>query len=120
MKGARMKAIRVHTFGEPDVLKLQEVPDPTPGPGQLVVRIRAAGVNPVETYIRKGIYGPKEFPYTPGSDAAGVVESTGVGVRRFKPGDRVYLAGSLTGTYAEKALCTEALVFPLPERITFQ
>ena len=62
----------------------------------------AIGVNPVETYIRKGIYGPKTFPYTPGSDGAGVVESVGEGVKKVKPGDRVYLAGSIYGTYAEK------------------
>src|SRR5712691_4557909 len=65
-----MKAIQVHQFGEPDVLKLEEVPDPTPGAGQVVVRIKAVGVNPVETYIRAGRYGPKQFPYTPGNDGA--------------------------------------------------
>jgi NADPH2:quinone reductase len=114
-----MKAIRVHQFGEPDVLKLEDVPDPVAGPGQVVVRIRAAGVNPVETYIRKGIYGPKTFPYTPGSDGAGTVESVGAGVTRFKAGDRVYTAGSISGTYAEKAVCAESAVHPLPDRITY-
>src|SRR5688572_16740840 len=109
-----MKAIRIHQFGGPEVLKLEDAPDPAPGPGQVVVAVRAAGVNPVDTYIRSGIYGPKEFPYTPGSDGAGVVESVGPGVKRVKPGDRVYLAGSATGTYAEKALCVEAHVQPLP------
>ena len=70
-----MKAIRVHEFGGPDVLKLEEVPDPRPGPGQVVVRIHAAGVNPVETYIRSGEYASKpQLPYTPGNDGAGVVE----------------------------------------------
>lgn len=115
-----MKAIRVHQFGEPDVLKLEEVPDPTPGEGQIVVRVHAAGVNPVETYIRKGIYGPRDFPYTPGTDAAGLVEAVGAGVRRLKVGDRAYIAGSISGTYAEKALCKETQVFPLPPRVTFQ
>lgn len=114
-----MKAIRVHQFGDPDVLKLEDVPDPGPGPGQIVVRVRAAGVNPVETYIRKGIYGPKTFPYTPGNDAAGEVESVGPGVAHFKPSDRVYVAGSMTGTYAEKALCNAANVHPLPTHVTF-
>ena len=117
-----MKAIRVHQFGDPDVLKLQDVPDPTPGPGpgpgQVVVRVHAAGVNPVETYIRKGIYGPKTFPYTPGNDAAGEVDAVGPGVTRFKPGDRVYTAGSISGTYAEKALCNAANVHPLPAHVT--
>jgi NADPH:quinone reductase len=114
-----MKAIRVHQFGGPDVLKLDDAPDPKPGPGQVVVGLRAAGVNPVDTYIRSGTYGPRDFPFTPGSDGAGVVESVGPGVKRLKPGDRVYLAGSATGTYAEKALSSESQVQPLPENVSF-
>lgn len=114
-----MKAIRVHQVGDPEVMKLEEVPDPTPGPGQVVVRVRAAGVNPVDTYIRAGRYGQKVFPYTPGADAGGVVESVGDGVTKVKPGDRVYTAGSVTGTYAEKAVCNEPRVFPLPENCSF-
>ena len=115
-----MQSIRVHQFGGPDVMKLEGVPDPKPGAGQVVVAVRAAGVNPVDTYVRSGIYGPKDFPYTPGSDGAGVIESVGPGVKRVKPGDRVYLAGSVTGTYAEKAVCAEAHVQPLPENVSFQ
>ena len=65
-----MKAIRVHQFGEPEVLKLEDAPDPKPSAGQVIVDVKAVGVNPVEGYIRKGIYGPKEFPYTPGADGA--------------------------------------------------
>ena len=114
-----MKAIRVHAFGGPDVLKLEEVPDPSPAAGQLVVKVHAVGVNPVETYIRAGIYGAREFPFTPGADAAGVVEVVGDGVTRFKPGDRVYTAGSVSGTYAERTLCTEPRVFTLPPSISF-
>jgi NADPH2:quinone reductase len=114
-----MKAIRVHTFGGPENLKYEDAPDPRPGPGQVVVRIRAVGVNPVETYIRSGIYGPKQFPYTPGTDAAGTIEAVGLGVAA-KPGERVFVTGSLTGVYAELALCTPAQVFPLPENFTFQ
>ena len=114
-----MLSIRVHQTGGPEVLKLEEVPDPEPGPGQVLVSVRAAGVNPVDTYIRSGRYGQKDFPYTPGADAAGVVESVGAGTRRFKPGDRVYTAGTLTGAYASKALAAEAQVHPLPEAITF-
>ncbi|MBV8207183.1 MAG: NADPH:quinone reductase [Acidobacteria bacterium] len=115
-----MKAIRVEEFGGPEKLVLREVADPQPGPGQLVVRIRAAGVNPVETYIRTGTYGVKlELPYTPGADGAGEVLRVGEGVSRYKPGDRVYAAGSMTGTYAEQALCAEAQVHPLPAQATF-
>ncbi len=114
-----MKAIRVHGFGGPDVLKLEEVPDPTPGAGQVVVRAHAIGVNPVETYIRKGIYGPKPFPYTPGSDAAGVVEAVGEGVAHLKRGDRVYTSGSISGTYAELILCEASQAHRLPENISF-
>jgi len=114
-----MKAIRVHQFGGPEVLKLEDVPDPLPGDGQVVVRVRAIGINPVETYVRAGKYGPRQFPYTPGSDAAGEVKAVGAGVR-FKPGQRVYTAGSISGTYAELALCNEAQVHPLAEKISFE
>ena len=114
-----MKAIRVHAFGEPSVMKLEDVPDPTPAAGQVLVRLRAVGVNPVETYVRKGIYGPRPFPYTPGTDGAGLVESTGPGVTRVKPGDRVYVSAAAPGTYAELALCPEAGVHPLPAHVTF-
>src|SRR5690554_6029034 len=101
-----MKAIRVHEFGGPEVMKLEAAPDPMASAAQVVVSLRAVGVNPVETYVRKGIYGPREFPFIPGSDGAGVIESVGEGVGDFKTGDRVYVAGSIQGTYAEKTLCT--------------
>lgn len=114
-----MKAIRVHQFGDPQVMRLEEVPDPRPGPGQVLVRVHAAGVNPVDTYIRAGKYGPRQFPFTPGSDAGGVVEAVGEGVRRFKPRQRVYTSGSITGTYAQLALCDEAQVHPMPDKISF-
>lgn len=114
-----MKAIRVHAVGGPEVMKMEEVPDPRPGPGQVLVAVRAVGVNPVDTYIRAGRYGQKDFPYTPGADAGGVVEAVGEGVTSFTPGDRVYTGGSLSGTYAEKTLCPIARVFPLPANISF-
>jgi len=115
-----MKAIRIHEFGPPEVMKLEEVGDPAPGPGQLVVRVRAAGVNPVETYIRAGTYAVKPpLPYTPGADAAGEVAAVGAGVARFKPGDRIYTAGTLSGAYAQLTLCQADQVYPLPETITF-
>ena len=116
-----MKAIRVHQFGGPEVLKLEEVPDPQPGPGQVVVRVHAAGVNPVEAYIRTGTYAAKPaLPYTPGGDAGGVVVAVGPGVKRVKTGDRVYTTASITGTYAELALCDEAKVQRLPEHVSFE
>lgn len=115
-----MKAIRVKEFGGADVLRLEEVADPQPQAGQVVVRVRAAGVNPVDTYIRSGVYARKPaLPYTPGSDAAGVVEAIGAGVKRFSTGDRVYVSGAVEGTYAELAACDESHVHPLPEHVTF-
>ncbi|MBV9850915.1 MAG: NADPH:quinone reductase [Armatimonadetes bacterium] len=115
-----MRAIRVHEFGGPDVMKLEDTPDPQPGAGEVVVTVEAVGVNPVETYIRAGIYGPREFPFTPGSDAAGTVETVGDGVAHVRPGDRVYSAGSVSGTYAQKTLCQAAQVQPLPGHVTFE
>ena len=115
-----MKAIRVHEFGGPEVLRLEEVPIPAPAPGQVVVQVKAAGVNPVDTYIRSGTYTFKpSLPYTPGMDAGGIVESVGQGVTRVREGDRVYTAGSLTGSYAQKTVCNEVQVHPLPQKISF-
>jgi len=115
-----MKAIRVHEFGGPEVLRLEEMPTPQPGPVQMLVRMHAIGVNPVETYIRAGTYAYKPpLPYTPGNDGAGVVEEIGDSVTEFKPGDRVYTAGSLNGTYAEFALCKTEQVHPLPANASF-
>ncbi len=116
-----MKAIRVHEFGDPEVMKLEEVPDPQPGPGQVLVRVHAVGVNPVDTYIRAGIYPNKpDLPYIPGTDAAGTVEAVGSVIRRVAAGDRVYTSGTISGAYAEKALCQESQVHRLPERISFK
>src|SRR6202167_615130 len=120
-----MQAIRIHQFGGPEVMKLEDVPDPKPGPGQVVVRLRAIGVNPVDTYMRAGTYPRKPFlPWTPGTDGAGAIESVGPAsnskdAARFKPGDRVYIAGSLSGAYAEQSLCDERFVFPLPANVSF-
>jgi NADPH2:quinone reductase len=115
-----MKAIHVHEFGGPEVLRLEEVATPKPGPGEVLVRMHATGVNPVETYIRAGKYARlPELPYTPGNDGAGVVEQAGTDVSEFKTGDRVYTAGSLTGTYAEFVLCKKEQVHPLPANVSF-
>ncbi len=115
-----MKAIRVHEFGGPEVLKLEEAGNPSAAPGQIVIDVKAAGVNPVDTYIRAGTYTFKpSLPYTPGMDAAGVVEAVGQGVTRVKEGDRVYVAGTLTGAYAQKTVCAETQVHRLPAKISF-
>ena len=116
-----MKAIVVHEYGEPEVMKLEDVPTPEPGEGQLLVKIHAAGVNPVDTYLRTGnhAHAPK-LPYTPGKDGAGVIEKVGSGVNRFRAGDRVYTAGAVTGTYAEFALCEENHLGRLPDNIKFE
>src|SRR5262249_43143180 len=101
-------------------LRLEEVQAPQPGPGQVLVRMHAIGVNPVETYIRAGTYARlPQLPYTPGNDGAGVVERIGSGGTEFKPGDRVYTAGSLSGTYAEFALCQKEQVHPLSANVSF-
>jgi NADPH2:quinone reductase len=115
-----LKAIRVHKFGTPEVMKLEVVEDPKPGPGQVLVKVHAIGVNPVDTYIRSGSYTIKPaLPYTPGVDAAGAVDAVGEGVTRLSAGDRVYVAGTLSGAYAEKTLCEDSQVHPLPEGVTF-
>src|SRR3984893_7215757 len=116
----QVKAIRVHQFGGPEVLKLEEITTPKPEAGQVLVRIRAAGVNPYDTYMCNGTYAIKPaLPYTPGSDAAGTVEAVGSGVKKVKPGDRVYTAQTLTGAYAEYALALEAQSHPRPKSIPF-
>jgi NADPH2:quinone reductase len=115
-----MKAILVREFGGPEVLKFEEVPMPKPAAGQVLVRVHAAGVNPYDTYMRAGTYAIKPpLPYTPGSDAAGVIEAIGEGVKKVKPGDRVYTARTLTGAYAQYALALEEQAHPLPDKISF-
>jgi len=115
-----MKAIVVHQFGGPEVLKLEEIPTPKPAAGQVLVRIHGAGVNPYDTYMCAGTYAVKPpLPYTPGSDGAGVIEAVGDGVKKVKPGDRVYTAKTLTGAYAEYALALEEQVHSLPQKVSF-
>lgn len=115
-----MRAVRVRSFGGPELMQLEELEEPHPGPRQVLVEIRAAGVNPVDTYIRAGIHSVKpSLPYTPGVDGAGIVVGKGDDVRRMAIGDRVYLAGSTTGTYAERAVCSELQAHALPERVSF-
>lgn len=114
-----MKAIRVTAHGGPEVLKLEERPVPEISPEQVLIHVRAAGVNPVDTYIRAGAYSVSNLPYTPGVDAAGEVEQVGAKVSQFKKGDRVYTSGTISGAYAEYAACDPATVHKLPAKISF-
>jgi NADPH:quinone reductase len=116
-----MKAIRIHEFGSPEVMQYEETAALQPGPGQILVKAAAIGVNPVEAYIRSGSYSRMPvLPYTPGSDTAGTVEAAGSEITSFKIGDRIYTSGSISGAYAEYSLCTESQVHPLPDNISFQ
>jgi NADPH2:quinone reductase len=120
-----MRAVVVREFGGPDVMHVEERPVPPPGPKQILVRVRAAGVNPIDTYIRTGTHFRKPtLPYTPGFDGAGDVESAGAEVTAFKRGDRVYIAPDTVsiagaGTYAEYALCSVDEVQPLSSRLSY-
>lgn len=108
-----MKAIRVQRTGGPEVLRLEEVPTPEPGPGQLLIRVEAAGVNFVDVYYRSGLY-QAPLPFTPGREAAGIVERTGDGVTTARPGDRV-VSESAVGTYAEYAIVAAERAVVVPD-----
>ncbi|MDP2654307.1 MAG: NADPH:quinone reductase [Candidatus Omnitrophota bacterium] len=116
-----MKAICVEQFGGPDVMRLMDLPDPVPRAGEILVEVKAAGINPVDTYIRSGQYSIKPIlPYTPGLDGAGVVVAVGEGVAGFSTGNRVFISGSVSGTYASLAACTKDQIYPLPDPLTFE
>ena len=115
-----MKAIQVKQFGEADVMQLNDVEDLHPDKNQIKIDIKAIGVNPVDTYIRAGIYPTKpQLPYTPGFDAAGVISEVGESVHDHKVGQRVYVFGSLTGCYAEAMICDQHQVYALPDNVDF-
>ncbi len=115
-----MKAISVQQFGDPEVMKVSEVELKSPGPGEARVRVEAAGVNPVDTYIRSGAYGRlPDLPYTPGRDGAGVVLEVGPDYQGPPVGERVYMVESITGTYAQEAICKESQLFSLPNEASF-
>jgi NADPH2:quinone reductase len=119
-----MRAVRVHEFGNPATLRLDELPDPEPAAGQVVVEVKAIGVNPVDTYVAGGKYATAPtLPYTPGADAAGVISAVGEGVTQWQPGDRVIVvrtaAGALQGCYASHVLCHADGVAELPKDVTF-
>jgi NADPH2:quinone reductase len=114
-----MKAIRIQQFGGPEVMQLKNVPDPEPGPNQVLIHVRAVGVNPFDTYMRAGRNPNLSLPYTPGSDSAGEVAKLGAAVRHVSLGARVYTSGSVTGAYANMTLCEAADVHPLPDHASF-
>jgi NADPH2:quinone reductase len=115
-----MNAIRVYEFGGPEKLVHEEVPIPSPGPKQVLVQVHAAGVNPVDTYIRTGTYARKpDLPYTPGSDAAGIVTALGSDVEGLSVGDRIYTSGTVSGSYADYAVCEARQIFRLPIKTAF-
>lgn len=116
-----MRAVVVRRFGEPEELRVEECPAPEPGPGEVAVRIEAAGVNPVETYQRAGAYAVlPDLPYTPGTDGAGTVVALGAGVTAVRVGERVYVYTRRGGTYAQIALAREQEIYPLPDRLTVE
>lgn len=115
-----MKAIRVYQTGDPEVLRLEDAPDPAAGEDQVVLEVKAIGINPVETYIRAGRYPLPAMPYTPGTDCSGTVVAVGRNVSGVRVGQRAYTSGSLTGAYAEKTLCRAAQVHVLPDNISFE
>jgi len=119
-----MKAIRVHAFGGPEVLQLDDIDEPSPGPGEVVVRVHAAGVNPADTYMRTGTYRiVPDLPYIPGGDAGGVIDAVGPGVDGFAVGDRVFAGAALgfdfTGCYAEKVKRPAKHVLQIPDSVSF-
>ncbi len=113
-----MRAIRVDRYGKPDVLRLKEIELSEPKPGEVRVRLQAAGLNFVDVYQRRGEY-PVPLPYTPGHEGAGIVEAVGENVNGFKPGDRVAYTGQL-GAYAEASVLPAASLVPLPDDVPFE
>jgi NADPH:quinone reductase-like Zn-dependent oxidoreductase len=120
MSGDTMQAARFHDYGPPGVLAVDQVPRPEPKDGEVLVRVHAAGVNPIDWKFRAGYlkeFMPVQLPYTPGFDLAGTVESVGPGVTEFTPGEAVFGRGS--GTYAEYAIAPSTALAPKPDNITF-
>jgi NADPH2:quinone reductase len=113
-----MKAIQITETGGPEVLKLAELPIPQPGPGQVLIRVEATGVNFIEIYFRKGTY-KASLPLVPGSEAAGTVEELGPGVTGFDAGDSV-ASVSVLGSYAEYALVPAAGLVKVPDGVTME
>jgi NADPH:quinone reductase len=112
-----MKAIRVHEPGGPEVLKWEDVTVGEPGPGEACVKHTAVGLNYVDVYYRTGLYKPPSYPFTPGSEAAGVVEAVGAGVTDVKPGMRVAYGSAPLGAYSQARLVPADRLLPLPDGI---
>src|SRR5690606_10952453 len=117
--GDSMKAVLCKAWGPPETLVVEEVPDPVPGPGQVLIDVKAAGVNfPDTLIIEKKYQFVPELPFSPGGEVAGIVEAAGEGVTAFKPGDRVL--GSIGwGGFAEKAVAEAGRVMPIPGDMPF-
>lgn len=115
-----MKAVQVNEFGTPEVLKINELPEPIPGKGDVLIRVHAAGVSPLDTYIREQSHGAPtpSLPYIPGFEATGEIASIGEDVTKFKIGDRVYV-NTFLGAYSELLVHDAASVYPLPDSVSF-
>ncbi len=114
-----MRALLCETLGPPEALVIRDVPDPDPGPGEVVVDVRCAALNFLDTLIIRGLYQVKPpMPFVPGGEAAGVVTAVGEGVRRTRPGDRV-IAPTMIGAIAEKVAVPEARLLPMPPNMDY-
>jgi len=114
------KAIRIHQPGGPEVMKWEDVPTPEPGPGEVLVRQAAVGLNFVDVYFRSGLYKAPGLPFTPGMEGAGTVAAVGPGVSEFKPGDRVAYGTGAMGAYATERVIAAERLLKLPDAIDFQ
>ncbi len=117
-----MKAIQIHEFGEAEVLRYEEVAEPRPKEGEVLVEVKAAGVNYADILTRRGKYSQKPLPFVPGFEAAGVTLATGKGVADWKPGQRVMgtVLRDTSGCYAQKAVMPAWLLLPVPEQFSFE
>ncbi len=118
-----MRAVRFHEHGDPDVLELEEIEAPTPNTGEIRIELRAASINPVDTYFRSGEFQPPTVPFIPGMDFAGVVDEVGDGVTEYAPGDRVFgsnLGAGTHGSAAEYLVTPTEQVAPLPDGVSFE
>ncbi|MFN3672095.1 MAG: quinone oxidoreductase family protein [Bosea sp. (in: a-proteobacteria)] len=114
-----VKAIRIHKHGGPEVLQWEDITLPPPGPGEVLVRNRAIGLNFIDTYFRSGLYAAPQMPFVPGNEGAGEIVAVGPNVTEFKVGDRVAYVATL-GSYAEERIVAVNSVVALPEAVSFE